>query len=73
MSPDIRLDVADRNAQCDTCPARNFGPAPTTIYTLYIGAGYRMPAFMCPDCKARVAALFGVEIRTAVCNREACA
>lgn len=66
---DIRLDVAERNAQCDTCPARNFGPEPvTTIYTLYIGAGYRMPAFVCPDCRAKVAAVLGVEIRGGECS-----
>lgn len=75
----MRLDIMTGPAECDTCPtvnpemAREFPRrvtyrAPGAIYALAIGAGYRQPTFLCPDCLAKLRAVLGVEIRTAVCN-----
>ena len=64
MTGEIRLDVASGIARCDTCPARNFvDPAepgyPTAIYALHIGAGYRQPSHLCPDCLFRLRSVIG--------------
>ena len=61
---EIRLDVASGIARCDTCGARNFtDPAepgyPTAIYALHIGAGYRQPSHLCPDCLDRLRRVLG--------------
>lgn len=61
---DIRLDVAAGNAVCDTCDARNYYSdheprVPTAIYALHIGAGYRQPSHLCPDCLFRLRSVLG--------------
>ena len=64
MPGEIRLDMASGTARCDTCGARNFtDPAepgyPTAIYALYIGAGYRQPSHLCPDCLDKLRLVLG--------------
>ena len=65
---EITLGIAASGHECDTCPARNyvhvlFKNVPRTIiYTLTIGAGYRQPSYLCPDCLAKLRGVLGVEI-----------
>ena len=77
MPDSIRLDICTEPALCDTCTAHNeamqrlrdeFDGPPAAIYRLTIGAGYRQPGYLCPDCLAKLRAVLGVEIRTAKCG-----
>ena len=69
---EIRFDVASGIARCDTCASKNFhdpGECPsylTVIYALTIGAGYRQPSYLCPDCLNRLRNVLGVEIGATV-------
>lgn len=85
MVASIRLDICTEAAECDTCPACNPEMArlwdeanpsvgavqhPAAIYRLTIGAGFRQPSFLCPDCLALLRKVLGVSSGITVCNRE---
>ena len=64
---DIRLNLAPSKARCDTCLACNYfddetHEIPAAIYELHIGAGFRQPSYLCPDCLNRLRELLGREI-----------
>jgi len=53
----ITLDVAPYGHECDTCQQANYRRPgmedprfPCLIYALTIGAGYRQPSYLCPNC-----------------------
>jgi hypothetical protein len=69
----ITLDVAHYGHECDTCQQANYrrpgseGPRyPCLIYTLTIGAGYRLPAYLCPNCLDILRLTLGVKSRRMV-------
>jgi len=65
MAGEIRLNVAASKARCDTCGNRNFHDDsddmrhPSAIYELHIGAGYRQPSYLCPNCLGVLRVLVG--------------
>ena len=83
---EIKLDITKGDNVCDTCPAANFKidaamaerfgttpvEYPAAIYALTIGAGYRQPSYLCPDCLGRLRDVLGVRVFSgnAPCARE---
>lgn len=64
---EIKLDLAPYGHECDTCQNANYRrpgmsePRFTcAIYALTIGAGYRQPSYLCPDCLDLLRATLGV-------------
>jgi len=82
----IRLDIMTEAAECDTCPALNENMArlwdqanpnfpiptryPSAIYRLTIGAGFRQPTHLCPDCLKNLRDVLGVSSGIAECNKK---
>lgn len=70
---EIRLDIATGDHSCDTCLNANHScEHPAAIYALTIGAGYRQPSYLCPDCLGRLRDVLGVRVFSGIapCARE---
>lgn len=62
----ITLDIAPYGHECECCQNANYRRPgftepeyPCAIYALTIGAGYRQPSYLCPNCLATLRITLG--------------